>query len=86
MTPDEAQGVDRIARHILRYLRSHPNAADTKHGIARWWLLQQRYVECLAETEQALIHLEKRNLVTRTPIAGGEFVYRYKPEPESDNG
>ena len=68
--------VDRIAEQILGYLESHPNARDTKYGIARWWLLEQRYRECLEETEQALKQLEMKNLVTKTPIAGGEFVYR----------
>ena len=85
-TPANVKKVDRIAEQILRYLESHPNATDTKYGIARWWLLEQRYAECLEETEQALKQLERKKLITKTPIAGGDFVYRYKPAEELNNG
>lgn len=78
--------VGRLAEQILGYLQAHPNAADTKYGIARWWLMEQRYTECLDKTEAALNELEMRNLVTKIPIAGGEFVYRYKGDVEIGNG
>ena len=78
--------VDHIATQILRYLESHPNAADTKYGIARWWLTRQRYAECLEETEQALDMLEGKDLVVKTAIAGGEYVYSFKQSTEPENG
>lgn len=47
--------------------------------------MEQRYAECLEETEQALLQLEMKNLIKKMPIAGGEFVYRYTAIEEANN-
>ena len=33
-----SQDESKIAKEILRYLESHPQAADTLEGIEAWWL------------------------------------------------
>lgn len=30
--------VSEVAAAIVRYLKDHPNAADTQEGIRNWWL------------------------------------------------
>jgi hypothetical protein len=37
MRPEQERLVE-VVDAILRYLHSHPHAADTVEGIAKWWL------------------------------------------------
>ena len=75
-----------IARKVLRYLESNPNAADTKYGIAQWWLQQQILSDHLSETEHALNKLVKLNLIEKLPVVGGEYIYRSLSKPGQDDG
>jgi hypothetical protein len=55
-----------LASEIERYLEEHPEAADTKEHIARWWILRQRIEAGLALTQEALDYLEANGVVERT--------------------
>jgi hypothetical protein len=46
-----------VAREILDYFVSHPQAADTFEGIARWRLREQAVSRNIQQTEQALCWL-----------------------------
>lgn len=59
---------------ILRYLASHPDAADTSEGIAKWWLPSERGVDTEAVLS-ALARLEAQGLVHRRINADQHVLY-----------
>ena len=56
---------DRLCEELLGYLREHPNAMDTLHGIADWWISRQRLREHVERIARALRTLESRELIER---------------------
>ncbi|HEY5616337.1 MAG TPA: hypothetical protein VIK60_00240 [Vicinamibacterales bacterium] len=64
-----------VAAEIVRYLRAHPDAADTLDGAARWWLPQQPGREVM---EQAMEMLVAQNIVERHVLPEGTTVFRYR--------
>ncbi len=74
---DRLQGseLEDIANAIRRYISSRPNASETVEGVARWWLLRQRYEDSLEVVQEALNYLESEGKVTRLKIPGGKIVY-----------
>lgn len=65
-----------IADAICRYLASRPNAAETIEGVAKWWLLRQRYEDSVESVQQALNLLEEKGEVVRFRLTGGKVMYR----------
>ncbi|MCB1933258.1 hypothetical protein [Accumulibacter sp.] len=59
---------------ILRYLHSHPDAADTVDGICEWWLPSHWRVD-LERVEAALIRLEAQGLLRRRENADRHVLY-----------
>ena len=59
---------------ILRYLASHPDAADTSEGIAKWWVPTERGVDTDA-VRSALARLEAQGLVHRRINADHHVLY-----------
>jgi len=72
----EAEETEAVAVVIQRYLASHPKAADTVEGVARWWIPRQRMEETLARTQAALERLVARGAVERSRIDDGRVIYR----------
>jgi len=66
-----------VAEDIERYLVTHPNAADTLEGIARWWLQQQRFIDSLDRVYEALEVLIRKGMVKKMTNADGKNIYRY---------
>lgn len=64
------------AEAIRRYLEVRPNAAETVHGVARWWLAQQRRDDTVEVAQQALDYLEAKGQVVKFHLAGGKVMYR----------
>ncbi|MFT3849022.1 MAG: hypothetical protein QM739_10145 [Propionivibrio sp.] len=59
---------------ILRYLSSHPDAADTSEGIAKWWMPADHAAD--ADTvRSALARLEAQGLVHRRINADQHVLY-----------
>jgi len=54
-----------IARAILRYLGTHPEAKDTMDGIAEWWLERKRSERRAVERAVALLLSHGAILETR---------------------
>ena len=71
-------------RAILSYLSSHPHAADSVHGVARWWLGSQCSVVALSEVEAALRQLVARRELREESLSDGTTLYsnNAKHEPE----
>ncbi len=65
-----------IADEIARYLREHPEAADSLDGIRHWWLPQLRLQEASAQIEQALFELLERGVIVRQVMPDGTVLYR----------
>ncbi len=70
------QEVKDIADAICRYLASRPNASETIDGVAKWWLLRQRYDDSVESVQQALDFLEANGEVIRFCVSGGKVMYR----------
>lgn len=79
MVTDLEHDIELISEEIQRYLRNHPNAADSVEGIARWWLTRQRYEEATAAVEKALEILIERGVVARSTNAGDQRIYSRCP-------
>lgn len=72
---DTADGDPReVAGEIVRYLRAHPDAADTLEGAARWWLRQR---PCPKVMEQAMALLVAQGVVEGHVLPDGTTVFRY---------
>lgn len=70
---DEAAAI--LADEILRYLTAHPNAADSREGIERWWLQGSGSSVDPTLVQKALDLLVQKRLLNRTELAGGQVIY-----------
>jgi hypothetical protein len=73
---DDSEQVTAVAEEILRYLRTHPEAADTTRGIARWWLQRQPYEDTVELVAKALERLLREGAVVQTLTRNGNTIYR----------
>lgn len=64
-----------IEHSVLAYLHSHPQAADTLHGIVNWWLPRQRYESGCLRIEHVLDTLVAEGLLHRDELPDGEVLY-----------
>jgi hypothetical protein len=71
----ESMDVAAVAAAIRRYLRDHPNAADTVEGIARWWLSGNAGNTRLANVQRAIEQLVNRGEVARRTLRDGTVIY-----------
>ncbi|EXI81200.1 MAG: hypothetical protein AW10_01214 [Candidatus Accumulibacter appositus] len=67
---------------IMRYLHSHPDAADTVDGICEWWLpkhwrVDARYVEA------ALLRMQVQGLVRCRENADRHVIYLRADNPSA---
>lgn len=72
----ESKEVTNIADAISRYLSARPHASETVEGVAKWWLLRQRYADSLELVQDALNYLEERGEVVKLCVSGGKVMYR----------
>ena len=64
-----------IADEIRRYLNAHPDAADSRDGVLRWWLTRQRIEESADAVQRALEYLVSQRTITRKELRDGTIVY-----------
>lgn len=76
MKSHDTEKISSIAQSIKRYLDSRPQASETVEGVAKWWLIQQRYNDSLEQVRQALEYLEQKGEVSRIQLADGREVFR----------
>jgi hypothetical protein len=67
--------IDKLAEAVRRYLREHPNAADTVEGIAEWWLPGGADGGCLSNVQGAVERLVKRGEMVRRILGDGTAIY-----------
>jgi hypothetical protein len=65
-----------VAAEIVRYLRAHPEAADTVEGAAQWWLERHPQRETI---ERAMALLVNGRIVERHRLPEGTTVFRSGP-------
>ncbi|MBX3599014.1 MAG: hypothetical protein KF863_00215 [Rubrivivax sp.] len=70
-TPDP---VDAIVQAVLAYLARHPQAADSLHGVARWWVGDDGRLG-LPLVQQALDRLVVAGELRRQRLADGSVLY-----------
>jgi hypothetical protein len=73
---ERAGRLNSVAEEIARYLRYHPEAADSLHGIRQWWLPQVRLHEATAQVEEALQELLGHGVIVREVMPDGTVLYR----------
>jgi hypothetical protein len=73
---DRDQEIAWAAKQILRYLHTHPEAADTVRGVTRWWLWQHQSWVTDELVEKALERLFQEGVMNRAITRSGEFIYR----------
>ena len=71
----ETTDVAAVEAAIRRYLRDHPNAADTLEGIARWWLSGNAGNARLANVQRAIEQLVNREEVVCQTLRDGTVIY-----------
>lgn len=71
-----------IARAILRYLETHPEAKDTLAGIAHWWLGLEGGERTIGEVERAVSFLCSEGHLLETRRKGLPPYYQLYPEKE----
>lgn len=69
--------LSRVTRAIEEYFASHPDAADSAEGIARWWLVAAGVVATEDEVRTALGVLVKRGLVLPQRMPDGQMIYAW---------
>jgi hypothetical protein len=73
MQPQEEHLIE-VVDAILRYLHSHPDAADTVEGITKWWLPATGCRD-IRTVQVALARLEAQGLIHRRVQADRHVVY-----------
>lgn len=81
-TPHADEPDTEVAEAVLAYLSAHPGAADTLHGIVRWWLPQQRYSRESERIEAVLFALAVAGRLQVRALPDGQFLYALRaPRP-----
>jgi len=68
----------KLARHILRYLREHPEAQDTVEGIMVWWVSERAIKQWLPQVRKSLTGLVTLGYLEKAAAADGRVFYRLK--------
>jgi Fe2+ or Zn2+ uptake regulation protein len=71
--------VEAVATAILAHLETHPLAADSADGVARWWLGTDGSGVTLKQVEQALDLLVSRQMLRRLSLVDGTRLYSQSP-------
>lgn len=69
-----------VADAIRRYLRDHPNAADTLDGVATWWLAGNADDEWLTRVRGAVELLVHNGELERRTLRDGTVIYERNKE------
>ena len=83
MAYSNPEHVSDAAAAIERYLSARPQAAETAEGIARWWLVRQRYDDSVDLVRRALDLLVRQGVVERLALSGGQPMYRKAQESQA---
>lgn len=79
MSADQEGLLEAVAVAILDHLQSHPLAADSANGVARWWLGSAHPGVTVEQVERALDLLVARGAMRRLRLMDGMFLYSQAP-------
>ena len=79
MRADDQSLVEAIAAEIRHHLETHPQAADSADGVARWWLGPASVGMTLSQVEHALNLLVARHAMRRVELTDGTFLFSQVP-------
>ena len=82
MSLSSETAVVNTAEAINRYLAARPNASETVEGIAKWWLLRQRYNDSKVLVQSALDLLIDEGIVAKSVMPDGKVMYRKAVEQQ----
>lgn len=77
METDESSKAN-IRKEILRYMQTHPDAADSLNGIVNWWLSSKYSAEDMKKVEGVLEQLIKDGLVKKVVLIDKTILYKRK--------
>jgi len=67
--------IGKLIKAIEAHLATHPLAADSAEGVARWWLAAHGVVASPLEVQLALATLVRKRRVRRVQLADGNTLY-----------
>lgn len=67
----------RVAKLLLRYMKSHPEAKHTAEGIARWWILQQKMEEEVGKIENVIDYFINIGMLERVSVQQDQIYYKF---------
>lgn len=73
--PPDYQELSSVVVEITNYFETHPCAADSLEGIAKWWLTKRHPSVPLEMVEQALEYLCDDGKVIKTKGQSGNTIY-----------
>lgn len=75
MANREDAAIIAIAEELRHYIKTHPRAADSLEGVAKWWLARQRYEQAVEKVERALDYLVAQGDLSKHISSSGGAVY-----------
>ncbi len=76
MTEDSHRSRQELCDAILLYLQTHPQAADSLEGVARWWVRTEGPPPIAEEVLEALDLLVDAGHIARLSLADGRTLYQ----------
>ena len=65
-----------IAQLLINYMQKNPDAKHTAEGIARWWIMQQRFEDEMELIEKVLCYLTQREILEEVILAQDQKYYK----------
>ena len=75
----------RIAQLLIKHMLKNPDAKHTAEGIARWWIMQQKFEEELILVEKVIEYLTGIGLLEKVLLPDGNTYYKFRPEKSVNN-
>ena len=66
----------KLAVLLIRYMQKNPDAKHTADGIARWWIIQQKFEEEIERVEKVLRYLTKRGVLQEIILPQNQKYYK----------
>lgn len=77
---DLTESERRIAQILLDYMKKYPEATHTGEGIARWWILQQKFEEELDTVKKIITYFTEVGLLEKKIQPDGNSSFKIKLE------
>jgi len=77
---DLTEKEQKIAQLLLTYMQNNPSAKHTAEGIARWWILQQKFEDEVEVIERVIKCLTDEGIIEKIEFSDGDAHYQYNPD------